>query len=199
MCSTTHTHTHAKQHKVGSLHLLLPTHVQNHKPVQTHYLKITFKCLKTMARLTKTTSDFTNPPYNKGGIYQLTCKSCSLSYVSQTSCGLKIRFQERIRYIRNNNPQSAYAQHILSNQHEYGTLHDIMSLLKPLRNANLLIPYQQFYIQSLHQAGKLISEQYPGEPNCYSNWPFTPLRHTAHNIASRATALILDAQSATPH
>jgi hypothetical protein len=40
-----------------------------------------------------------------------------------------------------------------------------MTLLKPLKNTNALIPYEQSYIQSLHQAGNLISEQWPGEPN----------------------------------
>jgi len=38
-----------------------------------------------------------------------------MSYVSQTSRSLNIRFQEHIRYIRYNNPQSAYALHILQN------------------------------------------------------------------------------------
>jgi len=37
-----------------------------------------------------------------------------------------------------------------------------MTLPKPLRNADLLILDEQLYIQSHHQAGKLISEQYPG-------------------------------------
>jgi len=56
---------------------------------------------------------------------------------------LNIRFQEHIRYIRNNNPQSAYAQHILQNQHEYGQMKCIMTLPKPLNNPSLLIPYEQ--------------------------------------------------------
>ena len=29
----------------------------------------------------------------------------------------------------------------------------------------MLIPYEQYYVQTLHQEGKLIPEQYPGEPN----------------------------------
>jgi hypothetical protein len=44
-------------------------------------------------------------------------------------------------------PQSAYAQRILQNLHEYGTITDKMSLLKPVRNATMLIPYEQFFIQ----------------------------------------------------
>jgi len=81
------------------------------------------------------------------------------------SRSLSIHFQEHIRYIRNNNPQSAYAQHIQQNQQEYGQMNNIMTLMKPLNNPSLLIPYKQYYIQSLHQEGKLILEQNPGEIN----------------------------------
>jgi len=36
---------------------------------------------------------------------------------------------------------------------------------QPLNNPSLLLPYEQHYIQSLHQAGRLIPEQSPGETN----------------------------------
>jgi len=70
-----------------------------------------------------------------------------------------MNFQEHIRYIRCNNPQSAFAQHILQNQHEYGQMNCIMTLLKPLSSPRMLIPYEQHYIQTLHQEGKLIPKQ----------------------------------------
>ena len=38
------------------------------------------------------------------------------------------------------NPQSAYAHHILHNQDEYGTMNNLMTLPKPLKNPNLLTP-----------------------------------------------------------
>jgi len=49
----------------------------------------------------------------------------------------------------------------------------IRSLLKPLNNPSLLIPYEQYYIQTHYQEGKLIPEQSPGEIN--------PLYQTAIN------------------
>jgi hypothetical protein len=94
-------------------------------------------------------------------------------YVGKTGHSLNIRFQEHIRYIRNNNPQSAYGQHILQNQHDYGQMNSIMTLLKSLNNPNLLIPYEQYFIQTLYREDKLIPEQYPGETN--------PLFQTAIN------------------
>jgi len=52
-------------------------------------------------------------------------------------------------------------------------MNSIMTLLKPLNNPNLLLPYEQYYIQSLHHEGKLIPEHSPGEIN--------PLFQTAIN------------------
>ena len=37
-------------------------------------------------------------------------------YLGQTSRNLKTCYNEHIRYIKSNNPQSAYAQHILNNR-----------------------------------------------------------------------------------
>jgi hypothetical protein len=85
--------------------------------------------------------------------------------MGQTSRNLKTRFQEHTRYIKTNNPQSAYAQHILQNRHEYGTLAETMTLLKPIQQESMLLPSEQFHIQSLHQAGKLIPEQCLNDPN----------------------------------
>ena len=65
-------------------------------------VKIAFRH-NTIARLTKPTNFHKISPHNKWGIYQLTCNSCDLSYVDQTSRSLKIRYQEHIRYIRSNN------------------------------------------------------------------------------------------------
>jgi len=44
-------------------------------------------------------------------------------------------------------------------------MNNLMILFKPLNNLNMLTPYEQFHIQALHQKGKLIPEQYAGDPN----------------------------------
>jgi len=85
-------------------------------------------------------------------------------FIGVNSRSLRLCFQEHTRYIKYNNLQSAYAQHILHNQHNYGPM-DKTTLLKPLNNTSVLTPYEQFFIHSLHKEEKLISEQKPGEPN----------------------------------
>jgi hypothetical protein len=103
------------------------------------------------------------PYYNRSGIYKLTCNTCKLAYVGQTSRSLKLRFQEHIRYIQQNNPPSAYAQHILQNRHEYGPIDHLMTIFKTLNDKTLLNPYEQYFIQTLYQKGQLIPEQPSGE------------------------------------
>jgi len=91
------------------------------------------------------------------GIYSLTCNTYKQAYVGQTRRTLKLWYQEHTRYIKNNDPQLAYAQHILHNRHEYRPIDKTITLLKPLSNTSLLTPYEQYYIHSLHKYGKLIS------------------------------------------
>jgi len=88
-----------------------------------------------------------------------------MSYIGQTSRDQTQGYCEHIRYIRNNDPQSAYAQHILRNQHEYGTITDTMTLLKPVHKTSLLIPYEQLFIQTYQYNDTLITEQNRGDPN----------------------------------
>jgi len=87
-----------------------------------------------------------------------------MSYIGQTSRNINQRYREHIPYIRNNDPQSAYAQHILQNLHEYVSITDTMSLLKPIHKS-VLISYEQLFIQTFHHNGNLITEQGTGEQN----------------------------------
>jgi len=73
--------------------------------------------------------------------YELTSVTCIKVYVGQTSQSLKQRYKEHTRFIKRNNPQCAYALHVLNNQQEYGPIEKKMTLLKPLKYPSLLTPY----------------------------------------------------------
>jgi len=101
-------------------------------------IRITYKCRNTIPNRIKPPRDHT-PPHNQWGLYQLTCNMCNLLYVGQTSRSLSIRYKEHIRYTGSNNPQSAYALHILQNRHEYGPMDNTMTVLKHINNHSLLL------------------------------------------------------------
>jgi hypothetical protein len=152
-------------------------------------VKIAFKCNNKISRLMKPNTVNNTPYYNRSGIYKLTCNTCKLAYVGQTSRSLKLRFQEHIRYIRHNNPQSAYAQHILQNRHEYGPIYHLMTILKPLNDMTLLTPYEQYFIQTLYQKGQLIPEQHPGGKKTLVQLAIDPT-HTPLAETSQAASFI---------
>ena len=103
--------------------------------------------------------------HERSGVYKITCNTCRKAYVGHTSHNLKAKYQEHMRYIKNNNPRSAYALHILNNRHEYGKINDTMTLLKPINKPHLLLPFEQMYIQTLYHNNELIPEQQPNKQN----------------------------------
>ena len=67
---------------------------------------------------------------NSSGIYRLQCNTCNKLHVSQTGSSIEIRHREYIQYTKTNNPISAYALHILTNRHKYGSPEYTMQLIK---------------------------------------------------------------------
>jgi hypothetical protein len=107
---------------------------------------VAFRNTNTLHQLTKPKIQNQTPEYDKSRVHKLTCNTCHRSYIGQTSCILKLRFQERTRYIKHNEPQPVYALHILNCRNEYCTINDTMSLLQHINKPSLLLPYEQMYI-----------------------------------------------------
>ena len=133
-------------------------------------LRISYRSRNSLQQLLNPTPKPQSIPYNRSGVYALSCNTCNLKYIAQTSQSLKFRYQEHIRYIRNNDPRSAYALHILQNRHEYGPMNSTMHLIKPITNPSLLLPYEQLHITDLSKRGQLIPEQ-----NSYDSNPLVSL------------------------
>jgi hypothetical protein len=102
---------------------------------------------------------------NPSGIYQIKCTTCSKVYVGQSGRSIAIRHREHLRYIRTNNPKSAYALHILNNRHEYGSTENTMQMLKPCRKGTRMNTWENFYIEQFHGQNKLVTEQQVNEIN----------------------------------
>ena len=61
-------------------------------------------------------------------------------------------------------------------------------VIKPLNSPNLLIPYKQYYIQTLYREGRLIPEQTPGEINPLFQMVINPNPFIPHEQTSCASA-----------
>ena len=129
-------------------------------------IQITYKSDIKISKILTSNKELPNKMLNSG-IYELMCQTCNYAYVGQTSRDLHTRYKEHIRYIRNNDPKSAYAQHILDNQHEFGPAHKTIELIQACNKRNEILHWENLYIQKYSTEGKLISEQTPHE---YTKW-----------------------------
>jgi hypothetical protein len=103
-----------------------------------HY--ISFKSTTILQQLTKPKLARNTQEQEKSGIYKLT----AIHAIGQTSRRLNQRYQEHIRHIRHNEPQSAYALHILNNKHEHGPINNTTTLLKHINKTSLLLPQNNY-------------------------------------------------------
>ena len=149
-------------------------------------VKIAFKATNTIfQQLTR------QPRYgNPSGIYRIKCNTCNRSYVGQTGRDIFTRHKEHTRYIKNNNPASAYAMHILHNRHEYGPAESTLKLLKRCPKDNIMNIWETMYIHAYNQHNLLVPEQ-----NCTDHNPLFNLtlliRHSDTGKASNSHPQVL--------
>jgi hypothetical protein len=77
-------------------------------------IKIVFKTNNSIRHILNTQCRDNNQ-YMQNGKYRLTCQTCHKPYVGQSGRKIVTRYKEHVRYTKHNNPQSAYASHILQN------------------------------------------------------------------------------------
>ncbi|PNF21348.1 hypothetical protein B7P43_G18100 [Cryptotermes secundus] len=127
-------------------------------------IKIAFKTTHTIGNLINKTRQIN--PYEHSGIYKLTCQSSQKVYIGQTGRNLTTRYTEHIRNIRLNKDESAFAQRILNNLHQYGPMAVIMEMIEKAKKGGIMNIKEDFYIYQFNKFNKLIEEQkYKRESN----------------------------------
>ena len=132
--------------------------------------KIAFRPINTIYQQLK----YKNKNPNPSGIYKLKCNTCNNNYVGQSGRSIIERHKEHIRYIRNNDPKSAYATHILDNRHEFGTSEETVKLLKSCSKGQKMNCWETLYMQIHCKLNILISEQLITEFNPLYDLAYTP-------------------------
>jgi hypothetical protein len=124
-------------------------------------IEVTYRTTNRIAKLLRTQPRHNKNDNENSGIYTLRCATCHLTYIGQTGSNLKTRYSEHARHIRSNNPQSAYAQHILQQRHEYGPMQETMTLIHRTNKGRRMDTMEQLLIQKHHQEHRLIPERKP--------------------------------------
>jgi hypothetical protein len=76
-----------------------------------------------------------------------------------------MRFKDHHRYVHTNNPKSAFAMHILNNNHQYDSIEETLQLIEPRNKGNRMNHLENLYIQQYHTLGLLMEEQNTFEYN----------------------------------
>jgi hypothetical protein len=103
--------------------------------------------------------------YTSSGIYSLKCSTCNHFYIGQTGRNIGTRFKEHHHYVRTNNPKSAFAMHILNNNHQYNSIEESLQLIVPCNKGNRMSYLENLYIQQFRSLGLLMDEQCTFEYN----------------------------------
>jgi hypothetical protein len=98
-------------------------------------IQIAVKTTNSIQLLTQDTSHQNTAEQEKSGIYK-NITSVNFRILDKTNHSLQQRFKEHIHYIQHNDPQSAYALHILKNRQEYSRITDNMKLIKHQQHNN---------------------------------------------------------------
>jgi hypothetical protein len=76
------------------------------------------------------------------------CMDCPLKYTRQTGQTIHNRYKEQIQAIRNNNGNSGYSNHVLNTGLAYGSITDIMKVVKIEKKRNTSAHSRNIYIMS---------------------------------------------------
>jgi hypothetical protein len=79
-------------------------------------------------------------------------------YVGQTGRNLISTYKEHIRNFRLNKDDSAFAQHILDQGHQYGPMEQIMELIEYVRKGNVMNIKENYYIYKFKQLKELTAD-----------------------------------------
>jgi hypothetical protein len=147
-------------------------------------LRIAYRTSSTLDKILKETHKMN--PYEQSGIYRLICQSCHKVYIGQTGRTLSIRYKEHIRNIRSNKDDSAFEQHILDNQHQYGPMTTIMKIVEQAKKGTIMNIKENFHIYQQNKLNMLIEEQKANIQNHTQNEMFdlTTHIHTRPQITS---------------
>ena len=77
----------------------------------------------------------------------------------------KIYWVRKLLSMHYNNPTSAYATHILNNNHEYGPAKDTVQILKKCDKGIRMNCWEAMLIQTYYHKGTLVTEQQVNEHN----------------------------------
>jgi hypothetical protein len=95
-----------------------------------------------------------------GGQRERKIADCPLKYIRQRGRTFNIRYKEHIQAIRNNNSNSGYSNHILNTGHTYGTITDIMEIIKTGKKGRHLNTLEKYHVYRISKDNLHMNDTY---------------------------------------
>jgi len=127
--------------------------------ILSKYVKISFRTTNHIYNLLPNNIEKINK-YEQSGIYSLECPTCKKLYIGMTKRKYKTRYEEhRKAYIFPDVYKSAYATHIIKEQHEMGSMQTNMKTFSLHQKQNKQIMEQIHIQENLNKGKHLINDQ----------------------------------------
>jgi hypothetical protein len=107
--------------------------------------------------------------YKYSGVYKLTCQNCNKAYVGQTGRNFRTRYKEHRRAFQYNTHQSKFAVHLQDHGHSFGTIENVMEVLKIQGKGTHLNTVEKYYIHRETLDNNHINEDYADTCNMIFN------------------------------
>jgi len=115
-----------------------------------HNITVSFKTSNKLDRLLQGKNvNNSQDKFNQTGVYKMTCSDCPSVYIGQTSRSFKIRFKEHLPRPSDallTTPRSAFASHLISNDHSYENIHQNMEIMQLCRRGAYMSSVEEFLI-----------------------------------------------------
>jgi len=88
-----------------------------------------------------------------------------MKYTGQTGRSFKTRFREHQCVFKHGNGNSSFAQHVLDNRHDFGTMENIMNPLHIMEKGRLMDTIEKYYIFRETMLCNQINDKITEKPN----------------------------------
>jgi len=109
-------------------------------------IRIALSANNTIEKLLTTKQEHVKSKYDKSGAYELKRPTCNMTYIGQTGCSFKTRFQEHLRDFKYNKQKSKFAQHLLDKQHSMDKMENTMDIIHITSKGKKMDTIEKYYI-----------------------------------------------------
>lgn len=139
-----------------------------HNTLAKENITVSFKTNNKLVKMLKVHSQVRTPDFDRNGVYKLNCDDCPRYYIGQTSRSFKKRFKEHLPKHRANQQTSNFAEHLISENHNYTNIDKNMSILhfsKDFQHRNTLEEFE-IYRAAKFDKNNILNDKISFQSNC---------------------------------